>query len=503
MCGILGMHTANKSGYFSTDVDAFKAMLLMTSLRGRHSTGVFGVSKFAHDKDKVSLVKVVGNPFNLDDWDVSEEYYKRFVQNFGTAVGHCRYATRGEISASNAHPFKEGHITLVHNGMISNYEALRDPKKHADISVDSHLIAKLIADEGAEAILPRVHGAYVFIWWDSNDGTLNMARNAARPLFIAQTDKDGILFASEGSTVAWNAMRHNQKYSSVAELPTFQIRTYKQGSIEPEIKEYKEKYISYPETKVHTPATVTQISKKESKKFRATAATPESKKLLQNITNKEERVIEVGDRMEFSLGSIDRTPSCLRLYLEHPDFPHAEFLAIIDDAVQEKDLQEAAAIRGTISTIFPVKADETASGVPWKVWLTQCNLIKVTEDGSFDMTKISISKLYSLEELDDDLFPTTDIIISGDDDDAFATADIQLVLVEDSDGTTTQISNATYLKHIEAGCAWCTDPFKPHEASSPRSLLLWRTHGRGKNVKYFEGLICPGCKEQFLSGTVQ
>ena len=237
MCGLILMHTADKIGFLSSDKESLKQMLVLNSIRGVHSTGIAGASLL---EDDASIIKSIGSPYNLYTQKNTDEFFTRMVSKFTTIIGHGRFATKGGIDAINAHPFKEGHIVLAHNGTINNFYQLKDKDKHANIEVDSHLVAKLIEENGAEATLPRISGAFVFAWIDLNEKTFNIARNSQRPLYACKLKSRNVLyFASEEETLAWNANRNAIALDSMWEVETNKIYTYAFGSIEPTIKEFK------------------------------------------------------------------------------------------------------------------------------------------------------------------------------------------------------------------------------------------------------------------------
>src|SRR5881409_2127457 len=69
-------------------------------------------------------------------------------------VSHTRWATHGKVNDQNAHPHFDatGRLALVHNGVIENYQALKDQlirdgdtkfSSDTDTEVLAHLIGKL------------------------------------------------------------------------------------------------------------------------------------------------------------------------------------------------------------------------------------------------------------------------------------------------------------------------------------------------------------------------
>ena len=82
-------------------------------------------------------------------------------------VSHTRWATHGKVTDENAHPHFDasGKLALVHNGVIENYQALRDDlvrggdmnfRSETDTEVLAHLIGKLY-DESCASTVVDVH----------------------------------------------------------------------------------------------------------------------------------------------------------------------------------------------------------------------------------------------------------------------------------------------------------------------------------------------------------
>lgn len=234
MCGLALFQDMSIS---DAEAQVFKNLMVVTSLRGTDSSGVVGVFKPSFGKEAVKKtvvrsLKKVGHVYNL----LEDSAYGSVTANTGgdrtrtVLFGHCRQATRGSKTASNAHPFHCGSITGVHNGTITS--GLHIPEGETD----SQALFEVINEKGIEG-LKGVIGAYALIWFDSKDDTLNILRNSDRTLFYGWMG-NSLIASSEKSFLELLSARGNK----ITGIEPFEPFKHYKISVSSTFKHMKERF---------------------------------------------------------------------------------------------------------------------------------------------------------------------------------------------------------------------------------------------------------------------
>ncbi len=194
MCGIVG-YTGSKR-----IVPIILEGLKRLEYRGYDSAGIVYLQdeKLHKFRSKGKLSKLVDI---IDDAIIAPSHI---------GLGHTRWATHGAPTRENAHPHSDcsGDLVVVHNGIIENYNSLRDElkrkghvfKSETDTEVLAHLIEEYLEDDLADAVrtaLARVEGSYALgVLWSKMPQTLVAARNHC-PLVLGVVGESGSFLASD------------------------------------------------------------------------------------------------------------------------------------------------------------------------------------------------------------------------------------------------------------------------------------------------------------------
>lgn len=188
MCGIVA-YLGNKPAY-----PIMIKGLQRLEYRGYDSAGIAllnGSLNIYKRKGKVSELVAFAKDKNLE----------------GTiGIGHTRWATHGKPDDRNAHPHISGNgrLSLVHNGIIENYDTLRKAleklghifNSDTDTEVLVHLIEEiqksdnLPIEEAVRISLQKVVGAYAIVVIDKEDPNKLVAARKASPLVIGIGEND-------------------------------------------------------------------------------------------------------------------------------------------------------------------------------------------------------------------------------------------------------------------------------------------------------------------------
>ena len=127
MCGIIGY--VGKNNAIPRIINGLKSL----EYRGYDSAGI------AYSlNNKIKIVKEKGKIINLE-----AKINKDDISHLG--IGHTRWATHGIPNKINAHPHNQKNITLVHNGIIENYEELKKELEKSNYTFKSDTDTEIAA----------------------------------------------------------------------------------------------------------------------------------------------------------------------------------------------------------------------------------------------------------------------------------------------------------------------------------------------------------------------
>lgn len=236
MCGIVGY--AGKTNVIKNIMTGLKSL----EYRGYDSSGIAYLDK----NNNIKIYKKVGQIKNLDQ-------ILNYEDEASLGISHTRWATHGGVTDTNAHPHNQGKITLVHNGIIENYEELKKElekegynfKSSTDSEVAAALIDKLYKEnkdmlKTLVILKDKLKGSYAFNIINSDIPNKIYGIRKDVPLIVGVSNH-GNMFASDIPAI----LHVTNKYivlnnNEIVELEQDNIKYYNSEGkeITKEVKEY-------------------------------------------------------------------------------------------------------------------------------------------------------------------------------------------------------------------------------------------------------------------------
>ncbi len=189
MCGIVG---------YLGERDIKEVILV--SLERLEYRGYDSCGLAVRSEDRLQTFKVVGRLPKLKDF-LGDQELKGEI-----GIGHTRWATHGSVAEVNAHPLTDcrQEIAIVHNGIIENYQELKEElikeghifKSETDSEVIAHLLEKYAQKEDLPTALlktvKRLKGTYAILAISQREPFL-LGAKLGSPLLVGFSKEDKII----------------------------------------------------------------------------------------------------------------------------------------------------------------------------------------------------------------------------------------------------------------------------------------------------------------------
>jgi glucosamine 6-phosphate synthetase-like amidotransferase/phosphosugar isomerase protein len=226
MCGIAGF-CLNAEEHI--DARKLSEMLLKQIVsRGRDATGA------AWYNAKRNEVRYTKAPYSAHTFVNSR--LPLMPSGVKNVILHTRFATQGDKKyEANNHPIVINNLVGVHNGHISNDDAIlkRYPEHQRLGQVDSEAAFAMAKYEAnpLEAFAD-IEGRAALAWIDGDSGReLNLTRVSGSPLCVAQTPKGSTIFASTKPLLERAMKDVGLKIEWIAELDEYEYMKVRNGAI--------------------------------------------------------------------------------------------------------------------------------------------------------------------------------------------------------------------------------------------------------------------------------
>lgn len=215
MCGLFGVAGPQIQ---HIDLRVLRELAYVSGVRGLDGTGIVQGRVFQNKIERYRISKM-GSEVSYFTWyhendkkgckDIMNDTLCNFF------IGHVRYATKGNISNENSHPFETKTLVGAHNGTLWDSKYIHKAK------TDSEMMFLDMNERGILPVLSELTGssAYAVVIYNNTDRKLYFARNEQRPLVFAfGANKDVMYWASEAMPLKWIASRNGVELGRICKF---------------------------------------------------------------------------------------------------------------------------------------------------------------------------------------------------------------------------------------------------------------------------------------------